>query len=112
VDRDALVLRPTNVKVPLLQALASQYRLLCNIIDRNAMQREKGEQHDDEAVVPLPFILLQAGPRAVLDVRLSQDQQDAVLDYDTCVYSDLREFVSECLLFFTSLRLGFAVQSP
>jgi hypothetical protein len=74
----------TDFPALLVQGLASQYHLLCNLIDRNAHQREQGEQHDDEAVVPLPFILLQAGPRAVLDVRLSQDQQDAVLDYDTC----------------------------
>jgi hypothetical protein len=97
---------PTNVKAPLVQALASQYRLLCNLISRNAQQREKGEQHDDEAVVPLPFILLQAGPRAVLDVRLSQDQLGAVLDYDMCVCSFLRKSVSDYLFVFTNPYIG------
>lgn len=67
-----------------MQALASQYELLCNLIDRNAAQRAGGEQRDDEAVVPLPFILLQAGPQAAMDVRLSTDECDALLDYGRC----------------------------
>ena len=67
-----------------VQALASQYELLCNLIDRNAAQRAGGVQRDDEAVVPLPFILLQAGPQAAMDARLSTDEREAVLDYGRC----------------------------
>ena len=68
----------------IVQALASQYQLLCSLIERNSRLRGAGSHSDEEAVIPLPFILLQAGANAVMDVQLSKDEQSAVVDFGGC----------------------------
>ena len=68
-----------------MQALTSQHQLLCSLIERNTQLRGTGSHSDDEAVIPLPFILLQAGANAMMDVQLSKDEQSAVVDFGRCV---------------------------
>ena len=67
-----------------LQDLVRQYQLLCELISRNTQLRQEALHCDDEAVIPLPFVLLQCGADAVMDVQLSRDEQSAVLDFGRC----------------------------
>ena len=71
-------------KTALLQALVKQYQLLCDLTSRNALLRQQGCHSDDEAVIPLPFVLLQSGADAVMDVKLSKDERSAVIDFGRC----------------------------
>ena len=64
-----------------MQALTAQYQLLGSLIDRNVQLRDAGEHRDDEAVIPLPFVLLQTGARTFIDVQISKNEHDALIDF-------------------------------
>lgn len=68
-----------------MQALSAQFQLLSNLVERNGTALNRGgERPPPEESMQLPFVLMHAAAKAQIDIKLSRDTRDAVLDFGKC----------------------------